>query len=70
MNNERIEYLVNEMYYNYLEINEAQELVDHINDLHQRITKAIEYIDRRDIEWGSDEHDKLLEILRGEKWKH
>lgn len=25
--------------------------------------EAIEYIDRRDIEWGSDEHDLLLSIL-------
>ena len=32
-----------------------------------RIKKALEYIDRRDIEWASDEHDKLIEILKGEK---
>lgn len=31
-----------------------------------RIKKALEYIDRRDIEWASDEHDKLIEILKGE----
>ena len=35
--------------------------------LKERIDKALDYIDRRDIEWGSDEHDKLIEILKGEK---
>ena len=34
--------------------------------LKRRIDKAIEYIDRRDIEWGSEEHNKLLNILKGE----
>lgn len=31
----------------------------------ETIDKAIEYIDRRDIEWGSKEHNKLLSILKG-----
>lgn len=31
-----------------------------------RIEKAVEYIDRRDIDWGSEEHDYLLNILNGE----
>ena len=31
----------------------------------ETIEKAIEYIDRRDIEWGSEEHNKLLSILKG-----
>lgn len=31
----------------------------------ETIDKAIEYIDRRDIEWGSEEHNKLLNILKG-----
>ena len=35
-------------------------------ELQKRIDKAIEYIDRRDIEWGSEEHNKLLSILKGE----
>ena len=35
--------------------------------LKERIDKALDYIDRRDIEWGSDEHDKLIKILKGEK---
>ena len=39
MNKERLEYLVNEMYHNYLEQDEAQELTDYINDLEQRIDK-------------------------------
>ena len=30
-----------------------------------KINKAIEYIDRRDIEWGSEEHKNLLDILKG-----
>lgn len=36
------------------------------NFLRNTIDKAIEYIDRRDIEWGSEEHEKLLSILKGE----
>lgn len=36
-----------------------------IKDLQSRIDKAIEYIDRRDIDWGSEEHDKLVNILKG-----
>ena len=35
--------------------------------LKERIGNALDYIDRRDIEWASDEHDKLIEILKGEK---
>ena len=35
-------------------------------DCKKRIDRAIEYIDRRDIEWGSEEHNKLLSILKGE----
>ena len=35
-------------------------------ELQRRIDKAIEYIDRRDLEWGSEEHEYLLNILRGE----
>lgn len=37
-----------------------------IIDYKLRIDRAIEYFDRRDIEWGSDEHDILLKILNGE----
>ena len=36
-----------------------------IERLNNIINKAIEYIDRRDIEWGSEEHNKLLNILKG-----
>lgn len=39
---------------------------DTCNYLRNTIDKAIEYIDRRDIEWGSEEHNKLLSILKGE----
>ena len=35
------------------------------NELEERINKAIEYFDRRDIDWGSEEHDILLDILKG-----
>jgi hypothetical protein len=35
MNEERLEHLVNEMYYNYLEQDEAEELIDYIKDLQQ-----------------------------------
>lgn len=29
------------------------------------INEAIEYMDRRDLEWGSDEHNKMMGILKG-----
>lgn len=35
--------------------------------LQERIDKALDYIYRRDIEWASNEHDKLIEILKGGK---
>ena len=38
---------------------------DTCNYLRNTIDKAIEYIDRRDIEWGSEEHNKLENILKG-----
>lgn len=31
--------------------------------LHSIIKEVREYIDRRDIEWGSEEHNQVLEIL-------
>lgn len=37
-----------------------------LEQLQQRIEKAIEYFTRRDIEWGSYEQKVLLDILRGE----
>ena len=33
----------------------------------KRIDKAIEYMDRRDLEWLSDEHNKMMSILKGEE---
>ena len=38
---------------------------DTCNYLRNTIDKAIEYMDRRDLEWGSDEHDKMIDILKG-----
>lgn len=35
------------------------------NYLRNTIDKAIEYMDRRDLEWGSDEHNKMMDILKG-----
>ena len=32
----------------------------------QRIDNAIDYVDRRDLDYGSEEHEHLLNILRGE----
>lgn len=45
-----------------MKVQSYEELIN----LQDRIKKALEYIDRRDIEWASDEHDKLIEILKGE----
>lgn len=38
---------------------------DTCNYLRNTIDKAIEYMDRRDLEWGSDEHNKMMDILKG-----
>ena len=38
---------------------------DTCNYLRSTIDKAIEYMDRRDLEWGSDEHNKMMDILKG-----
>ena len=35
-------------------------------ELQARIEKAIDYVDRRDLDYGSEEHEHLLNILRGE----
>lgn len=35
-------------------------------DYQSRIDKAIEYMDRRDLEWGSPEHEEMMRILKGE----
>ena len=40
---------------------EKQEEIEKLNNI---INKAIDYIDRRDIEWGSEEYTILLEILK------
>ena len=34
------------------------------NRLNNIINKAINYMDRRDLEWGSDEHNKMMNILK------
>lgn len=74
MNKERLEYLVNEMYYNYLEQNEAQELIDYIEDLQQRISRAIEYIKNENLRIVDISKEipelcekELLEILGGKE---
>jgi diphthamide biosynthesis methyltransferase len=41
---------------------DQKEEIERLNNI---IDKAIEYIDRRDIEWGSEEHNKLFTILKG-----
>lgn len=37
------------------------------SNLARRILKAIEYMGRRDLEWGSEEHEKMMKILKGEE---
>ena len=44
---------------------DLQELYDIIKEKDERIKRALEYIDRRNIDWGSEEHDKLVNILKG-----
>ena len=40
--------------------------LEEIERLNNIINKAIEYMDRRDLDWGSDEHNKMMNILKGE----
>lgn len=57
-------------------VEQSKEIENLTNDLEReksqvkeygtRLLKAIEYIDRRDIEWGSEEHKKLLDIFKGD----
>ena len=73
MNEERLEYLVNEMYYNYLEQDEAKELIDYITNLQQENTqlKSVikeirEYIKEKEKDgtlWTVKSTDEILEIL-------
>lgn len=41
-------------------------LKNDVKILERRIEDAIEYMDRRDLDWGSDEHQTLMNILKGE----
>lgn len=45
--------------------NDKETYRDMVFELQERIDKALEYIDRRDIDWGSEQHDKLVNILKG-----
>ena len=65
MNKERLEYLVNEMYYNYLEKDEAQELINYIKNLEQRIDKVNQIIDEL-LLMGTNEYEteEQLEYLK------
>ena len=77
MNEERLEHLVNEMYYNYLEQDEAKELIDYITNLQQELTKykercekAIEYVKQLEhSDWVSFGRTILLEILQDKEDK-
>ena len=46
--------------------------LNEIERLHSIIKEVRDYIERRDIDWGSEEHDHVLEILdkENEKWKN
>ena len=62
MNKERLEYLVNEMYYNYLEQNEAQELIDYIKDLEQRINDAKDVV--KEIKLHYQQHPTMIPSVK------
>lgn len=42
MNKEKLEILLNKMYYDYVDREEAQKIIDYIKNLEQRIDKSIE----------------------------
>ena len=43
--------------------------LNEIERLHSIIKEVRDYIERRDIDWGSEEHDHVLEILDKENEK-
>lgn len=47
-------------------MDENNSLKTDVKILERRLEDAIEYMDRRDLEWGSDEHETLMNILKGE----
>ena len=51
------------------EINELNKkyriMKENAETLAARIDKAVEYMDRRDLEWGSEEHETMMKILKG-----
>lgn len=46
----------------HIEFDILNEEIERLNNI---IKEAIEYMDRRDLEWGSDEHNKMMNILKG-----
>jgi acetolactate synthase small subunit len=64
--NERLEKRNKEIYEGFMATQEElKEYAEEIERLNNIIDKAINYIDRRDLEWGSDEHNKMMNILKG-----
>lgn len=47
-------------------MDENNSLKTDVKILERRLEDALEYMDRRDLEWGSDEHTTLMNILKGE----
>lgn len=66
MNNERLELLLNKMYYNYLEKEEAKIIIDYIISLEEKRNKAIGHINACGCKLSKDETRYLLEILKGD----
>ena len=62
MNKDKIKEILDKT--NIYVLDEA-DIIEYIDELENRIDKAIEYFTRRDIEWGSYEQKVLLDILRG-----
>ena len=56
---------VNELYLKQIEI--TTELNARVMLKDKQIKKALEYIDRRDLDWGSEEHECLKNILSEEE---
>lgn len=57
--------------FNYTKFRHLEEsndiLKEELEEEENKIDKAIEYMDRRDLEWGSEEHEKMMKILKGEE---
>lgn len=64
MSKERLEYLMNQTYYNYLYTDEAQELIDYINQLQQENQQLKSVLDEiRDVLNNQMDYREFVDVV-------